>query len=1401
MSPQGDEPIIQEVRATDGSIVSHVTQISLVVRGDEAGQATVAEVRRLIEDVRACLPEGGHWALTGGQESPFVVAPQRPVTAPLHFRLQGLIEDYTALFAGREEEMATIEAFLCRHEGRYIFVTGESGFGKTALLANLVAKVRGPIRLQERIEPGPYLYHFLSYLRGTHRREDFLRNLCQQMMAYYQIEGHLPGRLDDLEALYARLVRLPLLRPDCPFVLVIDGIDEAADGFISNLHIPVQLPPGKFIVFSARRTGIDWLGRLGIPRERVRILTLKRLDLRGVRQLLHKGGGHAAALAEDGDFVAQVWHVSEGEPFYLRYLTEDVRGGVIGPDNIARRPQGLARYLDGWWRELSTYVREEEARQLLGLLLVARAPLPRSDILGVYPDLAWGLDGILQVSRRFIVGDGERGYALCHPRFQEYLAKRLEPVAAIHRKALLAYCARWREHWSEYALRHYAAHLAEAGNVKALRALLTREWAEARHALDGDYSGFLEDVKRAWALADKQQDVGFQIRCALVKSTIHALVTNIPSSLIVAAVKAGVLTPQAGLNYARQASKPEQRAEDLAALVPHLAGELVEEAVASLCEIREADDRIEALNIIASHLPLELQERAWREALAAAREIEYAWRHSATTLTTLVPHLPPELMSEALDAARKIGNSEWRSEALAALAPRLPQELQEHAWREALAAGCEVGDDWRRSRALDALAPHLPSDLMGEALAAARKVEYAWWRSSTLAALASHLPTELMGEALTAACEIEEAQCRSHALAVLAPHLPLELMSEALATAREIEDGRWRSETLDALFPHLPQELMGEALAAVREIGSGWWRSEALAALAPHLPPELMGKALAVAREIEYAWQRSKVLATVAPHLPPELQEHAWREALVTARAIEEEKPRSRVLAIVTYSLTKMGCYDEALSVAREIKDGEQRNKTLAALVSSLTETGHYDEAIAVAREIEVDEQRSKTLATLVFSLTEAEHYGEALAVANEIEDGEQRSNALAALSSSLAKSGIYDEALSVAHEVRYGRQRSKALAALVSSLTEAGRYDEALSVAREIEDGEQHSETLAALSSSLAKSGLYDEALSVAREVWHSRQRSEALAALAPHLPPELRERAWQEALAAAREIQDANTRSYVLTALVPRLPPDLMEEALAVARGIRNRYTRRNVLTALAPHLPPELQTQACQEALAAIREIEGGWLRGEALAALASHLPPELVEDALSTIGNINDTDARVFSLARLSSHLDLPDEQKDKIISTAVVIARHGDWLCAYIIAKLMPKHFSAQEISSAEDRLSGTRSVRGSLMAITEAEIERDESSRKTILISAIDDETFRFGYWDRVLSHWLHRIRRDSSVAHREFSTVFHRLANRPRPQLLWDITALAPIIAALGGEAAAQEAWQAIQDVTAWWP
>jgi hypothetical protein len=75
----------------------------------------------------------------------------------------------------------------------------------------------------------------------------------------------------------------------------------------------------------------------------------------------------------------------------------------------------------------------------------------------------------------------------------------------------------------------------------------------------------------------------------------------------------------------------------------------------------------------------------------------------AEALTGLAPHLPAELLSEALSAATQIRDESARAKALSGLAPHLPAELLS----EALSAAAQIRDESARAKALSGLAPHL----------------------------------------------------------------------------------------------------------------------------------------------------------------------------------------------------------------------------------------------------------------------------------------------------------------------------------------------------------------------------------------------------------------------------------------------------------------------------------------------------------------------------------------------------------------------------------------------------------------------------------------------------------------------------------------------------------------------
>jgi hypothetical protein len=375
--------------------------------------------RRAAEQVVASRVDGNvvQVADVHGDVTIIAAAPAPPSGGSRRF-FDHLIEYHNEKFAGRDGEVRTILDYIDRHDRGYLFVDGLSGYGKTSLLAVLV-----------RQQPG-YLYHFISQRYKTvggafdpTRLDDLLSNLCEQL------EPHRAAPLGG-RALTTRFLEVVAADRDCPTVLVLDAIDEVDrhPSFLFGL-LPKRLPRNLFILMSARSQGSrSYLSEVGLTPDDISLrVTLDGLDVDAIRDLLlHHAGAASAALGERVGFAKILHDVSAGDPFYLRFLVEDVEHGRLTPENIRRTPSGLYPYLDEQFAQLHRSADSDLHTDVLGLILVADGPLHRSDLLRMVDGLIGGkLDRVVRDVQRFLLRTGEQEYTFCHNRFKEYFLEKM----------------------------------------------------------------------------------------------------------------------------------------------------------------------------------------------------------------------------------------------------------------------------------------------------------------------------------------------------------------------------------------------------------------------------------------------------------------------------------------------------------------------------------------------------------------------------------------------------------------------------------------------------------------------------------------------------------------------------------------------------------------------------------------------------------------------------------------------------------------------------------------------------------------------------------------------------------------------------------------------------------------
>ncbi len=119
-------------------------------------------------------------------------------------------------FVGRKEELGWLDAFVHSAE-RHLVVTGESGMGKSALLARWC-------RQHEESDDFNLVYHFVGNSLGSSSYEGILHHLCDEIYNRYGIEKEA-DRKEKPEDEAQRLVA-EVMRREKPLVVVIDGINQ-----------------------------------------------------------------------------------------------------------------------------------------------------------------------------------------------------------------------------------------------------------------------------------------------------------------------------------------------------------------------------------------------------------------------------------------------------------------------------------------------------------------------------------------------------------------------------------------------------------------------------------------------------------------------------------------------------------------------------------------------------------------------------------------------------------------------------------------------------------------------------------------------------------------------------------------------------------------------------------------------------------------------------------------------------------------------------------------------------------------------------------------------------------------------------------------------------------------------
>jgi NB-ARC domain len=499
-------------------------------------------------------------------------------------------------------------------------------------------------------------------------------------------------------------------------------------------------------------------------------------------------------------------------------------------------------------------------------------------------------------------------------------------------------------------------------------------WYAAREQL-GQTAGFIDDVNRIWAYADREAAVGaypsepvmLQVHCALLLTSINSLSRIVAGEVLAGAVRCGLMALPVGVARARQGKDAEARAATLVLLAreadPPRRKIILSQVAEMASDIAFVPHRLAVLLDVADLAEPSTQPAALASALACAR-ISVGTADSVHALLRLArvmsPEQRPALLEEALANVRtmpgfpplrldfdEVSRPRFapltRPGLLAAVAQAMPAPRGTALLFGALTAARTTGVTMElTANCLIEVAAFLPTDhaqeVAREALAVARELESAAGRVVMTARIASFLPGHereaLVAEAVTLAASIQRLDGQNYAANDVASEFPAE---HAVRLLSDTDMGF----LLDR--PELPRAVirlpLSQAVATARTLRSAYARGWALAMLAAPLPAaearDLMREALTTA-QIDDHYDRSKILAALSqtlapgPNLGPERDLTETREEVIAAMMstiaevrLEQDFPEQKALRMAALAIhlpddKRLAVLEEALTLAQQ---------------------------------------------------------------------------------------------------------------------------------------------------------------------------------------------------------------------------------------------------------------------------------------------------------------------------------------------------------------------------------------------------------------------------------------------------------------------------------------------------
>lgn len=348
------------------------------------------------------------------------------------------IEEKTRGFVGRRFVFDALSQFMREHPRGYFVVRGDPGIGKSALTAQLV-------------KTGGHVHHFNIRAEGISKADSFLRNVCAQLIACYDLPHTMipPEATQDAGFLNRLLSQISdRIGSNDQALIVVDALDEV-DSIgqptgANILFLPTTLPPNIYFAITMRNEPLQL--RIECEQQTLDIEQDSPGNMADVRAYVEQAAGRPAIQAyavaqaiETQRLVDLLVEKSQGNFMYLRYVLPEIEDGAYKDLNLDQLPAGLQNYYDDHWTRMRGQNEETWfAYKLPIVMALTQVKEPVSiDLIADFSGVQERprIRTVLQEWRQFLYeelvayeGGLQKRYRIYHASFHDFIAAKEEIV-------------------------------------------------------------------------------------------------------------------------------------------------------------------------------------------------------------------------------------------------------------------------------------------------------------------------------------------------------------------------------------------------------------------------------------------------------------------------------------------------------------------------------------------------------------------------------------------------------------------------------------------------------------------------------------------------------------------------------------------------------------------------------------------------------------------------------------------------------------------------------------------------------------------------------------------------------------------------------------------------------------